>query len=135
MRSAHLVEDPRQPETFRCNENKDYGRSLDYSSFYGYYHVAYRQVYTPDYLREDHTVRVETNLYAPATPEGEFVGTGPQRQLQPELRRQGHRRRGEAGGEGIGESADLLTASALAVPAHERLSCSCGNWCTVRQLS
>jgi hypothetical protein len=38
-----------------------------YRSFYGYYGVVYQQVYTPDYLREDRTVRIETNLYA-ATP-------------------------------------------------------------------
>ena len=47
-----------------------------YNTFYGYYPVAYRQVYTPDYLRRDRTVRVETNLYATATPEGEMVWTG-----------------------------------------------------------
>ena len=47
-----------------------------YRSFYGYYPMAYAQVYSPDYLRTDHTVRVETNLYATATPEGEFVWTG-----------------------------------------------------------
>lgn len=47
-----------------------------YNSFYGYYPVVYRQVYSPDYLREDRTVRIETNLYATATPEGEFVWTG-----------------------------------------------------------
>ena len=47
-----------------------------YNSFYGYYPMAYRQVYSPDYLREDKTVRVETNLYATATPEGELVWTG-----------------------------------------------------------
>jgi hypothetical protein len=47
-----------------------------YNSFYGYYPVAYRQVYSPDYLREDKTVRIETNLYATATPEGELVWTG-----------------------------------------------------------
>ncbi len=47
-----------------------------YNSFYGYYPMAYRQVYSPDYLREDTTVRIETNLYATATPEGEFVWTG-----------------------------------------------------------
>ncbi len=47
-----------------------------YNSFYGYYPVAYRQVYTPDYLREDKKVRIETNLYATATPEGELVWTG-----------------------------------------------------------
>ncbi len=47
-----------------------------YNSFYGYYPVAYRQVYSPDYLREDKTVRIETNLYATTTPEGELVWTG-----------------------------------------------------------
>ena len=47
-----------------------------YNSFYGYYPMAYRQVYTPDYLRTDRTVRVETNLYATVTPEGELVWTG-----------------------------------------------------------
>src|SRR5271157_1213915 len=31
---------------------------------------------SPHYLREDRTVRIETNLYATATPEGEFVWTG-----------------------------------------------------------
>jgi hypothetical protein len=47
-----------------------------YQNFYGYYSTVYRQVYTPDYLREDKTVRIETNLYATATPEGELVWTG-----------------------------------------------------------
>ncbi len=47
-----------------------------YNSFYGYYPTVYRQVYSPDYLREDHTVRIETNLYATATPQGELVWTG-----------------------------------------------------------
>ena len=37
--------------------------------------VSHRLAYSPDYLREDHTVRIETNLYATATPEGEFVWT------------------------------------------------------------
>lgn len=46
-----------------------------YTSFYGYYGNVYRQVYTPDYLREDHTVRIETNVYATDTPEGELVWT------------------------------------------------------------
>ena len=46
-----------------------------YNSFYGYYGNVYRQVYTPDYLREDHTVRIETNVYATDTPEGELVWT------------------------------------------------------------
>jgi hypothetical protein len=47
-----------------------------YNSFYGYYPVAYRQVYSPGYLSEDKKVRVETNLYATATAEGELVWTG-----------------------------------------------------------
>ncbi len=47
-----------------------------YNSFYGYYGAVYPRVYSPDYLREDKTVRVETNLYATTTPEGEFVWTG-----------------------------------------------------------
>jgi hypothetical protein len=46
-----------------------------YGSFYGYYGAVYRQVYTPDYLREDTTVRVETNFYA-ATPPNELIWTG-----------------------------------------------------------
>lgn len=47
-----------------------------YNSFYGYYGAIYPRVYSPDYLREDKTVRVETNLYGTSTPEGEFVWTG-----------------------------------------------------------
>src|SRR5580698_3321752 len=44
-----------------------------YNSFYGYYGNVYRQVYTPDYLREDKTVRIETNVYATRTADGELV--------------------------------------------------------------
>lgn len=47
-----------------------------YRSFYGYYGVVYRQVYSPDYLREDTTVRIETNLYAASAPDGKLVWTG-----------------------------------------------------------
>jgi hypothetical protein len=47
-----------------------------YHSFYGYYGAVYRQVYTPDYLREDTTVRVETNFYAATPPDGELIWTG-----------------------------------------------------------
>jgi hypothetical protein len=47
-----------------------------YRSFYGYYGVVYQQVYTPDYLREDTTVRIETNLYAATPPDGELIWTG-----------------------------------------------------------
>jgi hypothetical protein len=47
-----------------------------YQSFYGYYHTACRQVYSPDYLREDTTVRVETNFYAANLSDGELIWTG-----------------------------------------------------------
>ncbi len=47
-----------------------------YRSFYGYYGAVYPVVYSPDYLREDTTVRVETNVYAATEPEGELVWTG-----------------------------------------------------------
>jgi len=47
-----------------------------YRSFYGYYGTVYRQVYSPGYLREDTTVRVETNFYATASADGELIWTG-----------------------------------------------------------
>lgn len=47
-----------------------------YRSFYGYYGTVYPVVYSPDYLREDRTVRVETNVYAATAPDGELVWTG-----------------------------------------------------------
>ena len=47
-----------------------------YHSFYGYYGAVFQQVYTPDYLREDTTVRIETNLYATTPPDGELIWTG-----------------------------------------------------------
>jgi len=47
-----------------------------YRSFYGYYGMAYQQVYTPDYLREDTTVRVETNFYATNEQDGKLIWTG-----------------------------------------------------------
>jgi hypothetical protein len=47
-----------------------------YHSFYGYYGTLYRQVYTPDYLREDTTVRVETNFYAASPTDGDLIWTG-----------------------------------------------------------
>jgi hypothetical protein len=47
-----------------------------YRSFYGYYGTVYRQVYSPDYLHEDTTVRVETNFYAPTPADGELIWTG-----------------------------------------------------------
>jgi hypothetical protein len=47
-----------------------------YRSFYGYYGMVYRQVYSPDYLREDTTIRIETNFYAATPPDGELIWTG-----------------------------------------------------------
>ena len=47
-----------------------------YGSFYGYYGAVYPVVYSPDYLREDTTVRVETNIYAVTSGEGQLVWTG-----------------------------------------------------------
>jgi len=47
-----------------------------YGSFYGYYGALYPVVYSPDYLREDTTVRVETNVCAVTSGEGQLVWTG-----------------------------------------------------------
>ena len=49
-----------------------------YNTFYGYYGTVYRQVYTPGYLQEDTTVRIETNLYSAGgdTSSGELIWTG-----------------------------------------------------------
>lgn len=47
-----------------------------YRSFNGFYGAAYRQVYSPGYLREDTTVRVETNFYLATPTDGELIWTG-----------------------------------------------------------
>lgn len=47
-----------------------------YGSFYGYYSNIYPVVYSPDYLREDTTVRVETNVYAVNGGEGQILWSG-----------------------------------------------------------
>jgi hypothetical protein len=47
-----------------------------YNSFYGYYGAVYPMVYSPDYLREDKTVRIETNVYDTRTPDAQIVWTG-----------------------------------------------------------
>jgi len=47
-----------------------------YNSFYGYMNNIYPVVYTPGYLVDEKTVRVETTLYGTSTPEGEFIWTG-----------------------------------------------------------
>jgi len=46
-----------------------------YHTFYGYYGSIYSQVYTPDYLVEDKTVRIETNFYATTPPDGDLIWT------------------------------------------------------------
>jgi hypothetical protein len=47
-----------------------------YGSFYGYYSNIYPVVYAPDYLREETTVRVETNVYAVNASEGQLLWSG-----------------------------------------------------------
>ncbi len=47
-----------------------------YNSFYGYYSNVYPVVYSPGYLVQEKTVRVETSLYGTSTPESEFIWTG-----------------------------------------------------------
>lgn len=47
-----------------------------YRSLYGYWGTVYRQVYSSSYLRENTTVRVETNLYASVPGDGELIWTG-----------------------------------------------------------
>jgi len=47
-----------------------------YNTFYGYYRVVYPVVYSPDYLKEEKKVRIETNLYSTVSPDGELVWTG-----------------------------------------------------------
>jgi len=47
-----------------------------YNTFYGYYGMVYPVVYSPDYLREERKVRIETNFYATSAPDGELVWTG-----------------------------------------------------------
>lgn len=70
---SRLVKVDKQVTRFPGNT---YVVPVAYRSFYGYYGVAYAQVYTPDYLREDTTVRIETTLYATTPPDGELVWTG-----------------------------------------------------------
>jgi hypothetical protein len=47
-----------------------------YRTFYGYYGTVYPVVYTPGYLKEEKKIRIETNFYSTAGPEGELVWTG-----------------------------------------------------------
>jgi hypothetical protein len=54
-----------------------------YNSFYGYYGTVYRQVYTPGYLQNDTTVRIETNLYSAAGDDGALIWTGTSESFNP----------------------------------------------------
>jgi hypothetical protein len=47
-----------------------------YGGFYRYYGTVYQQVYTPGYLRQDTTVRIETNFYDVTPPSEDLVWTG-----------------------------------------------------------
>jgi hypothetical protein len=40
-------------------------------------------VYSPDYLREDTTVRVETNFYVASSSDGELIWTGTSESFNP----------------------------------------------------
>ncbi len=46
-----------------------------YGTFYGYYRTVYPMIYSPDYLREEKKVRIETNLYFISQPDGILVWT------------------------------------------------------------
>ena len=46
-----------------------------YNSFYGYYGAVYPVVYSPGYLKEEKKVRIETNVYATSSMEGELIWT------------------------------------------------------------
>jgi hypothetical protein len=46
-----------------------------YNSFYGYYGAVYPAVYSPGYLKQEKKVRIETNVYAISSTEGELVWT------------------------------------------------------------
>ena len=47
-----------------------------YNTFYGYYGTVYSMVSSPDYLRKEKKVRIETNLYVISSPDGELAWTG-----------------------------------------------------------
>lgn len=47
-----------------------------YNSFFGYYGAVSPLVYSPGYLIEEKTVRIETNVYAVTPPDGQLIWTG-----------------------------------------------------------
>ena len=54
-----------------------------YNSLWGYYGPVWRQVYTPGYLRNDTSVRIETNFYSTATEGAELIWTGTSESFNP----------------------------------------------------
>jgi hypothetical protein len=46
-----------------------------YNTFYGYYGAVYPVVYSPGYLKKEKKVRIETNVYAVSSGEGDLVWT------------------------------------------------------------
>jgi hypothetical protein len=55
----------------------DYGFPYPYyGTFYGYYGAISPMVYSPGYLIEEKTVRIETNVYAITPPDGQLLWTG-----------------------------------------------------------
>ena len=55
----------------------DYGFPYPYyGTFYGYYGAISPIVYSPGYLIEEKTVRIETNVYAITPPDGQLLWTG-----------------------------------------------------------
>lgn len=52
------------------------GPGTYYSSFYRYYGTVSAAVYSPGYLMQEKTVRIETNVYAITTDDTELVWTG-----------------------------------------------------------
>lgn len=46
-----------------------------YNTFYGYYGAVYPVIYSPGYLKKEKKVRIETNVYAVSSGEGELVWT------------------------------------------------------------
>jgi len=55
----------------------DYGFPYPYyGTFYGYYGAISPLVYSPGYLIEEKTVRIETNVYAITPPDGQLLWTG-----------------------------------------------------------
>jgi hypothetical protein len=54
-----------------------------YNTLWGYYGTVYHQVYTPGYLRNDTSVRIETNFYSTATEGSELIWTGTSESFNP----------------------------------------------------